>query len=349
MLGMIFVDDSIIGLANVLGSFGLAEGTSLWVSALLSAIVASTFCVGLFAFFWKYKGKVIRDNGIHLGFIHIPELPRAGNFLTTLHLPSPKIKFDISGFKGIAGAIGIVAVGFAGAFTLVIATTDDTPIWPETGAAYSLPSTIGKSLPPDVSTPSERSQTLQINLGNAVRLDTLTLKNIDLGKAGLTNAFEINRTTGVTGAQVSVGIITIRNSSAPTLDWANMEAGCITLAGKVDGHTNAISIDSTISTLVIDSDRGAGTYTAENSTVDRIVINTNGDSGATIGELIIDDVDTSVGAWDWDYIKAGCINLEATNQFGNGTGINTASAVFNSSVKARVITDNLVDTPLTVK
>jgi hypothetical protein len=193
------------------------------------------------------------------------------------------------------------------------------------------------------------SQTLQINLADGVRLDKLHLKNLDLGKAGLTNAFEINRTSGVTGAQVSVGIITIRNSSAPTLDWANMEAGCINLAGQVDGHTNAVQIDSTIATLVIDSDRGAGTYTAENSTVDRIIISTNGDTGATIGEILIDDVDTSVGAWDWDYIKAGCIHLESTNQFGNGTGINTASAVFNSTVKARVIVDSLVDTPLSVK
>jgi hypothetical protein len=99
---------------------------------------------------------------------------------------------------------------------------------------------------------------------------------------------------------------------------------------------------------VIDSDRGAGTYTASDSTVDRVIINTVG-GDATIGEILIDDVDASVGAWDWDFIKAGCIVMENTNQFGNGTGINSASAVFNSTVKARVITDNLVDTPISVK
>jgi hypothetical protein len=182
-----------------------------------------------------------------------------------------------------------------------------------------------------------------------VRLDKLELKNLDLGKAGLTNSFEISRTSGVTGAMVHVGLITIRNSSAPTLDWANIETGCISLAGNVDGHTNAVQIDSTISTLVIDSDRGSGSYVVQDSTVDRIIINTNGDNGATIGEILIDDVDASIGAWDWDYIKAGCIVLENTNTFGNGTGINTASAVFNSSIKARVITDNLVDTPVSVR
>ena len=107
-------------------------------------------------------------------------------------------------------------------------------------------------------------------------------------------------------------------------------------------------MDSTIPKLVIDSDRGAGTYTASDSTVDRVIINTVG-GDATIGEILIDDVDASVGAWKWEGINAGCIVMENTNQFGDGTGINSASAVFNDTVKARVITDNLVDTPISVK
>jgi hypothetical protein len=107
-------------------------------------------------------------------------------------------------------------------------------------------------------------------------------------------------------------------------------------------------VDSTIPKLVIDSDRGAGTYIAADSTVDRVIINTVG-GDATIGEILIDDVDASVGAWKWEGINAGCIVMENTNQFGNGTGINVASAVFNDTVKARVITDNLVDTPISVK
>ena len=72
-------------------------------------------------------------------------------------------------------------------------------------------------------------------------------------------------------------------------------------------------------------------------------------NGATIGELIIEDVDASVGAWDWDYIKAGSISMDATNSFGNGTGINSASATWGSGIKARIVTDNIVDTPISVK
>jgi hypothetical protein len=264
-------------------------------------------------------------------------------------LPTPSTKIQFGGMKVAVATLGIVAIGFIATFWLTVAGTTHEIIWPTPGASYDLPYVVGERLPPDSATPMTASQTLQINLADGVRLDKLHLKNLDLGKSGLTNSFEINRTSGVTGAQVNVGLITIRNSSAPTLDWANMEAGCISLAGNVDGHTNAVQIDSTIATLVVDSDRGAGTYVAENSVVDRIILSTNGDSGATIGEILIDDVDASVGAWDWDYIKAGCIVLENTNTFGNGTGINTASAVFNSTVKARTVTDNLVDTPVSVK
>ena len=279
-------------------------------------------------------------------------LPQIGlpylKLLTAVRIPIPKA-LKVGGGRAALMSILVVAGGFGASFALVINGTNDVPTWPEAGAVYALPNVNGQRLAPDDSDPATRSQTLQINLADNVRLDKLHLKNLDLGKSGLTNSFEINRTSGVTGAMVNVGLITIRNSSAPTLDFANIEAGCITLAGEMDGHTNAVQIDATIPNLVVDSDRGAGTYVAENSQVDRIILNTNGDNGATIGEILIDDVDASVGAWDWDYVKAGCIVFENTNKFGNGTGINSASAVFNSTVKSRSITDNVVETPISVK
>ena len=275
-------------------------------------------------------------------------LPQIGlpylKLLTAVRLPIPKM-VRVGGARAALMSILLVAGGFGGAFALVINGTNDVPTWPQAGAVYALPNTNGQRLAPDDSDPATASQTLQINLSNGVRLDKLELSRLDLGKAGLTDSLAV---TGVTGAQVNVGLITIRNSSAPSLDWANIETGCLTLAGNVDGHTLAATVDSTVPNLVIDSDRGAGTYIAADSTVDRVIINTVG-GDATIGEILIDDVDSSVGGWNWDFIKAGCIVMENTNKFGDGSGINSASAVFNSTVKARVITDNLVDTPTSVK
>ena len=289
---------------------------------------------------FKFGPKTISIPSARLPQIGLPYL----KLLTAIRIPIPKA-LKIGGGRAALMSILVVAGGFGASFALVINGTSDVPTWPEAGAVYALPNLNGERLAPDESDPATRSQTLQINLGNGVRLDKLELKNLDLGKAGLTDSLAV---IGVTGAQVHVGIINIKNSSAPTLDWANIETGCISLAGNVDGHTNAISVDSTVPNLVIDSDRGAGTYVAENSTVDRVIINTVG-GDATIGELLIDDVDSSVGGWNWDFIKAGCIVMENTNTFGDGSGINSASAVFNSTVKSRVITDNLVDTPVSVK
>jgi len=325
-------------------SLGMGDALAVYMTATLCIVSASLVTVGLMTAMWRNRKAILRDRDLKLDRFTFPALPGI-SLLNALRLPMPKFSFDLSGGRGIVTALGIVGVSFAIAFSFVIATTDETPIWPEAGAAYALPSVFGTPLDPDENDPSTASQTLQINLANGVRLDKLELKNLDLGKAGLTDSFSV---IGVTGAQVNVGLITIRNSSAPTLDWANIATGCLTLAGNVDGHTLAATIDSTVPNLVIDSDRGAGTYIAENSTVDRIIISTVG-GDATIGEILIDDVDSSVGGWNWDFIKAGCIVLEATNTFGDGSGINSASAVFNSTIKARVITDNLVDTPVSVR
>jgi hypothetical protein len=243
-------------------------------------------------------------------------------------------------------ALATIVVG-TGIFFAVKDVASSHWDWPDAGAQYNLPQKMGTKLPKYED--GTESHTLQINLADGVRLDRLWLKNLDLGKSGLAESFTINRTSGVTGAMVNIGNFIITNSSAPTLDWANMEVGSISLGAYVDGHTNAIQIDSTISQLIIDSDRGAGTYIAENSVVDRIVISTNGDTGAYIGEVIVDGVTSSVGSWNFDYLRIGVLTLDSSNRFGDGSGINSASAVFNSSIKSRSITDSLVDTPLKIQ
>ena len=288
----------------------------------------------------KLGPKTISIPSARLPQIGLPYL----KLLTAIRIPIPKM-IRVGGGRAALMSILVVAGGFGASFALVINGTNDVPPWPEAGAVYALPDINGQRLAPDASDPATRSQTLQINLANGVRLDKLHLKNLDLGKAGLDKSLYV---TGVTGAQVDVGLITVRNSSAPTMDWSRINAGCIQIAGEMDGHTNAMTVDATIPNLVVDSDRGAGTYVAENSQVDRIIVQTTGGT-ATIGEILIDDVDASVGAWTWEGINAGCIVVENNNKFGNGTGINVASVVMNNTVKSRSITDNVVETPISVK
>ena len=281
----------------------------------------------------------MRKPGFKLPFISIMSL-----------LPTPYTKIQFGGMKVAVGALSIVAIGFIATLWLTIAGTTHEILWPTPGASYDLPYTIGERLSPDASTPMTASQTLRINLKDGARLDRLVLKDLQLGKAGLTNAFEIDRTTGVTGAMVNVGLITITNSSAPTLDWANINAGTITIGQvPVDGHTNNMCLDPTLASVVVDSDRGSGSFISEGAVVDRVIINLNGDNGATIGELVIDNVDASVGAWDWQYLTVGTLTMDATNTFGNNTGINVPSVIINDSVCGRVVTSNMIDTPVSVK
>jgi len=293
----------------------------------------------------KLGPKTISIPSARFPQFRLPQL----KILSAIRIPLPTV-VRIGGAKAGLTSLVVVVIGFAATIFMVIAGTTSEKLWPETGAVYSLPNTVGEPLPPDPETPDQASHTLVVKLADKTRLDKLVLKNLDLGKESLSESFSVERSTGVTGslAYLWIGAITITGSSAPTLAWDNMEVGSISLAARVDGHTQEMTVDSTIPVVIIDSDRGAGTYTAENSVVDRVVISM-GTNGATIGELIIEDVDASVGAWDWDYIKAGSITMDSTNSFGNGTGINSASATFGNDISARIVTDNLVDTPISVK
>ena len=345
---MLAIGGAIQDIQNWIVALGAPELLAFILTAAVCVAGATVLSVALMAGLWRYRKTLLRDRDIKLTRFTAPGFP-AITFLNALRIPVPKFSFDLSGFKGIGTAMAFVGLAFVAAFTFVIAGTNDTPVWPEAGAAYHLPDVHGINLEPDPENPTDRNQTLQINLGNGVRLDRLVLKNLQLGKAGLSSAFKIERASTVTGAHVNVGTFTITNAAIPTLDWANMEVGTVVLAPYTDGHTNAISVDSTISNLVIDSDRGAGTYVAEDSVVDRILITLQGDSGAFIGEVIVDNVDASVGNWDWDYLKIGTLTMNNTNLIGNGTGVNVASAVWNSSISARNIQDSTIDTPLTVQ
>ena len=332
--------------------FGLTGTWGLLATALITIGAASVVTAGLMSLLWKYRGKLLRDHDLRLTHFSAPSFPGL-SFLNALRLPRPKFRIELSGMRGVGLTLGVVAVGFGLAFMFVIVSTDDTPVWPEAGAEYALPGVFGDKLEPDPATPGEKSQTLRIGFKDKSRLDKVVLKNLDLGKADLAKSFEVirNATTGVTGssAYLWIGEVVITDSSAPTLAWDNMDIGTTILGARVDGHTQEIQFDQTIPELVIDSDRGSGTYIAQDSHVDRVILQINGTNGASIGILEIDNVDASVGAWDWDYMKIGKLTMDSTNEFGNGTGINSASATFGDAISSRVVTDTMTDTPISVR
>ena len=290
----------------------------------------------------KLGPKTISIPSARLPQIGLPYL----KLLTAIRIPIPKM-IRVGGFRAALMSLLVVAGGVGASFALIINGTSDVPTWPEAGAQYALPNINGERLAPDETTPMERSQTLKINLASGVRLESLTLNNLDLGKAGLTDCIEITRAQGNSSGWLYVDNWTATGVTAPSADFANAEIANLSMAAYVDGHTVEATIDSTITDLEIQSTRGSGTFTAQNSVVDRVLIVLAGD--AVIGTLAMTDVDCSVGGWNVDYVKAGSFTMDNTSKFGDGDGINTADFVVNATVKTRVMVDNLVDTPITVK
>lgn len=273
--------------------------------------------------------------------LRLPPMPNVGRYV-------PRFALRMGGTKAVFFSLLVVVAGFAGAMFLVIEqTAGRTPIWPDAGAAYALPSRIGTSLPPDPETPSEASQTLQVTLATDTRLSELTFRDMNLGKAGLTDCVSIERDSNNSSGYLWVDEFIITDVSAPSFDMAETHAATFTLAGSVDGHTNNSTLDSTITDLTIVSERGAGSFVAESGAVDRIIVMFLGD--ANVGVLTFDGVRCSVGGWDLDHIRAGSITQDAASRFGTGSGINSADYVIQQSVKYRVGSDSLVDTPVTVR
>tara|TARA_R110002110_G_scaffold31559_5_gene110970 strand:+ start:193 stop:1227 length:1035 start_codon:yes stop_codon:yes gene_type:complete len=339
------IGGAIQNLQNWMIALGIPELLAFILTAAVCVAGASILTVGLMVLIWRNRKALVRDRDLKLVRFGPPRLPGI-SLLNALRIPTPTFKVDLSGFRGIGMALGVVAVGFALAFTFVIAGTDDTPVWPEVGAAYPLPVVQGVKLEPSPENPADANQTLQINLAAGVRLNTLTLDNLDLGKAGLTDCITIQRTTNTTG-WLYVDTWSMTGVSAPSLSMENVESASLLLSAQTDGHALDATIDSTITEMNIESSRGSGDFLAENSVVDRVIIEMHGD--ATIGVMAWSDLDCSVGGWNIDWVKAGVITMDNTSKFGDGDGIDLADFVVASTVKARTITDNLVDVPITVK
>jgi hypothetical protein len=304
--------------------------------------------VGIMRVMWKYRRALLRGKELNMSAVTRPRIPGV-NILTALHLPTPKMKFQVSGFKGLGVAVIAVVVGFAGALTLVIQTTDNTPNWPQPGAAYALGSPMGTSgipLEPNLETPSERSMTLKINLKDGIRIENLVFDGMDFGKTGLTECFQITRADSTTGFLYGDVLHITGTSSFPTVDMATMEIFELHLGGSVDGHTVEATMSNSVSDQVVESMRGVSSYTGD-GTVDRVIIHLLG--SATVKNFVIENSSCSVGSLDLAFAKFGKVQFDSTVRVGDGTGINAASFVVNSTVQYKTMVDTLVDVPVTVR
>tara|TARA_R100000808_G_scaffold4949_2_gene15470 strand:+ start:3768 stop:4646 length:879 start_codon:yes stop_codon:yes gene_type:complete len=264
-----------------------------------------------------------------------------------LKLPFPTGIY-LGGGKLIVVSLSFVALGFLASMFLLLNTGEQEITFPMLGASYEAPSMVGSNIT-DAEFPMDRSQTLQINMPASLRLDVVSFKNINLGKSGLTDAFQIAGTS--TSDVITIETVTIKNSSFPTMDWANGDIFKINATSSViaAGHTFSPTMASSTNDVVIGSGRGATSYIAEDMTVDRILLlqsTTGGD--VVIENLILDNVNAWTGAFNADYFEIGTLTLENV-RIGDDGDINSADLVINSSVKVNTVNDGVQEEPIFIR
>ena len=333
---------SILTLQTWMSSLGMSDGLAFYMTALVSVVGGSLVTVCLMTLIWRYRKVLLRDRDLKLSHFTFPALPGL-SLLNALRLPMPSFSFDLSGGRGVVTALGIVGVAFGVAFSFVIATTDDTPMWPEAGAVYALPSKVGIPLAPDPVTPAQKSQTLEVRLADGTRLEKLEV-DLQMGKAGLADCISIERGAGT--GYLWVDTFTMDKLVAPTLILSASYIHQLTLSGNTDGHHTGPVQNSTTPDITIESLRESGVYTSSGAgRVDRLLI-------TLLGDAYVKDVSItgkcSVGAVDLDFIKAG--TLAITNvEIGDDGNVNTAAVDIDSGTTVHSVTDGFTDKPIIVK
>ena len=254
----------------------------------------------------------------------------------------------LGGGKLIVVSLSFVALGFLASIFLLMNTGDQEITFPMLGAQYTAPSMVGSNIT-DTEFPMDRSQTLQINMPSNLRLDIVSFKNINLGKQGLTDAFQIAGTS--TSDVITIETVTIKNSSFPTMDWANGDIFKVNATSSViaAGHTFSPTMASSTNDVVIGSSRGATSYIAEYMTVDRILLLQSTTGGDVIIEnLILDNVNAWTGAFNADYFEIGTLILENV-RIGDDGDINSADLVINTTVKVNTVNDGVQEEPIWIR
>ena len=277
----------------------------------------------------------------------IPSLSVRFGGLARVRLPLPGGIY-LGGGKLIVGSLSTVALGFIAAMFVLVSSGDQEITWPMVGASYDAPSMIGSPVV-DREFPADRSQTLQINLPAGLRLDEITLKDISLGKAGITDAFQLTGTSS--SSRLVIDDLIIKNSEFPTMDFANADIYKIVATTDVvaAGHTFSPTMASTTNDVVIGSGRGAVSYIAEDMVVDRIIITQSTSGGdVIIDTLTLDGVKAWTGAFNADYLEIGTLTLENV-RIGDDGDIDSADLVINSSVNVNTVLDGVLEEPVFIR
>jgi len=239
-------------------------------------------------------------------------------------------------------AAAVVVVGMVFAIRDVAYSSWD---WPESGAAYYVNEdglgTMGQELPKHEDGTSD--QTLEVRMAANSRINALSI-DLQMGVAGQ-NCISIARVTNTTGF-LWADTVTIDGLVAPTLTLDDSVIHKLILSGKVDGHhTGPTQSFTAAPDVAIESTRGAGEYTAEGGSTDKLVFTLAGD--AYVKNLTLTGK-CSTGAVDLQFLKVGTLTISNV-RVGDDGNINTPALSVNATTIVHTVQDTLVDQTIVVK
>jgi hypothetical protein len=278
--------------------------------------------------------------------IPVPSLPSMPRFRVSLAQKNVTAIVVLTiAISGLA-----VAVGLYFAVKDVASSTYD---WPEP-AEYQVTAeglqTMGKKNKdyPD----GTESQTLSIRLGDGARISTLRVNATSLGRAGITEAFDIRpASVGVTGTKafLFVGTMTITDSSFPSFSMSESQVANLTMGMKCDGHTMSATVSPSVPEQVLASERLSSEYLVDNSVVDRVQVFITGPSGAYVNQLILSGVKAHTGSLNLNRMRIGSLTMGSSNLIGDGSGVDAASCIVQSSTEVKDVSNSITDTPILVQ
>ena len=256
----------------------------------------------------------------------------------------------LGGGKFIVGGLSAVALGFIASTFILINSGEQQITWPMTGASYTDGAIVGQKYV-DPETPAQASQTLQIYATGGTRINEIYLKDISLGKTGLTDSFSIQGLSATDS--IVIGEVVIKNSEFPSVDIATAEIYKLDASTNVfaAGHTFDLTSSNATNNVTVGSVRGATDYKAENMTVDRILITQNGDAGTgdvIIKKLTLDGVKAWIGTMNIDNVEIGTMTWSDV-RIGDDGDIDSADFVINSSVNTNTVIDGVVEQPIEIR
>ena len=276
-----------------------------------------------------------------LGSFRLPVLSGA-------RLPLPGGLY-LGGGKLMFVGFGAVLAGFLASTFVMISSGEEEIVWPQVGAVYEAPSMVGAiHLNPEE--PSQRSMTLQLNIGQGERISHILLKDLSLGKDGITNAIELTGTS--TTDRLVIETLTVRGSSFPTFDIANSDIHTIIATSSVltAGHTVSPTLASSTDAISIGGTRNAVSYTADGGSVDRVIIRQTTTGGDVfIKELTVENVHSYIGQFNMDYLSVGTLILEDLKIGDDGDVDNDSDFIINTSVNVDTVTESIVDADIYIR